>query len=285
MNDNMIISAAAAAGLSDEKQVVANLSAGSTLGISGIRTVSLDAATPLVYPPAVVAVMSLPTMYKSNGKFGQTLKTMIETHPKSISGIDVEYTLNTEDSPIGHDGQTIKVPTQTQRSEVSPEFTFQEVTGNLVWEVFLKWITDIQDADSEASMTHIDTDVATPWVASRYSMSIAVIQFDPTLIPANIIGGAFISNMYPLNNGGGMGLERQIGQSTIKERSVSFTGHVRHNRETRAQLVDLATKLNLGSWGIRNASARSNSPTNDIIAAAHAASDIGKQIANLPNPA
>lgn len=285
MKNNMLLNAAAAAGL-DTGGTVANLTAGSTLGIDGIRTVSLDAATPLVFPPAVIVVTQMPTMYNSNPEFAQMLKTIIETHPTGVSNIDVEYTLNTEETKVGHDGQTIKVPTQTERSAINPEFTFQEVTGNLIWESFYKWITDTQDADTEASMTHIDGSAsALPWVSSTYSMSIAVIQFDPTFQPDNIIGGAFISNMFPTTPGGGMGLERQIGQSAVKERSVSFTGYLRHNRNTRGLLVDIAKKLSLGAWGIRSAVTRPHASTADEIAALWKDSDIGKAIGEIPNPA
>jgi hypothetical protein len=242
MSDNFkdhLLQEAVALGLG-EGQVGANLDHGSNLGV-GLREVSLDAATPLVFTPTVFIVMHTPSMYTNTGNniVGETIKTLIETHAKSVSGIDVTYSLETSETPVGHDGQQLQVPTQSKRAAVNPSFNFTEVTGNLVWNLFVQWMKDIQDPDTNASMGRFD-DQDLQFMSSTYSMSILAIQYDPSQLAKNIIDAAFISNMFPTDPGGSLGLERNIGASNTKDRTVTFTGHLQHNKRTREMGVEIA---------------------------------------------
>lgn len=225
---------------------VADIAKGSTLGV-GVKTVSLDAATPLVMPPTVIVVLAGPRMYKNNPVKLRTLKALLETHATNVSGIDVEYNIDTADSPAGHDGQPHQVPTQNKRSAVNPSFTIPEVTGNLVWRFFNQWGWDMVHPDSNASFSHMSEDEALPFVSSSYSMVMAAIQFDPSGVPKNIIDGAFYSNMFPTTPGGAIGFERAIGTSNTRERNITFSAHLRHNEKTRELMVDIAKELKLGT--------------------------------------
>lgn len=241
MSNESLIQDAARLGLGD-RQRAADMTKGSQLGV-GLQAATLDAATPLVFPPAVIVVLATPTMYKNDPDTSRMIKALIESHAKTVSGIDFGYTLETSEQPVGHDGQNIQVPTKSKRSAVNPSFTFSEVTGNLVWNLFLQWLRDIQDPDTNASMARF----ANPdtFMSSAYSMSMVVIQFDPTMRPENIIDAAFYTNMFPTDPGGPLGLERQISQSKVMERTVTFTGHVQHNRATRELGIKIATELQL----------------------------------------
>jgi hypothetical protein len=238
-NTNHILEQAVALGMG-ENQIAANLTHGSNLGV-GLREVSLDAATPLVFTPTVFVVMHTPSMYTNtgNGIVGTTIKTLIETHAKSVSGIDVTYSLETSESPVGHDGQQQQVPTQSKRAAVNPSFTFTEVTGNLVWKLFVQWMTDIQDPDTNASMARFNDDTL-QFMSTTYSMAMMAIQFDPSGLAKNIIDAAFISNMFPTDPGGSLGLERNIATSKTMDRTVTFSGHIQHNKRTREMGVEIA---------------------------------------------
>jgi hypothetical protein len=224
-----------------ENQIGANLDHGSNLGV-GLREVSLDAATPLVFTPTVFIVMHTPSMYTNTGNnvVGETIKTLIETHAKSVSGIDVTYSLETSETPVGHDGQQLQVPTQSKRAAVNPSFTFTEVTGNLIWNLFVQWMKDIQDPDTNASMGRFD-DENLQFLSSTYSMSVLAIQYDPSQLAKNIVDAAFISNMFPTDPGGSLGLERNIATSKTMDRTVTFSGHLQHNKRTREMGVEIAT--------------------------------------------
>lgn len=242
MSNENIIQNAVGLGLGDEQRA-ANMIKGSQLGV-GLQAATLDAATPLVFNPTVLVVMQVPTMYNKSPEVGQMIKQLIESHAKSVTGIDFGYTLETQEQPVGHDGQQMQVPTKSKRSAVTPSFVFPEVTGNLVWNLFRQWMVDIQDPDTNASMARFEDQDIT-FMSSAYAMSMLAIQFDPTMKPENIIDAAFYTNMFPTDPGGQLGLERQISQSKAMERTVTFTGHVQHNRATRELGIKIATELKL----------------------------------------
>ena len=242
MNNNVLEKTVSAGlGLGTE-QLAANMMVGGQLGL-GLNPSALDAATPLMFPPAVLVVTHVPTMWKADPKAGQMLKALIETHPKAVSGIDFGYTLETTEQELGHDGQKFEVPTQTKRSAVEPSFTFHEVGGNLIWNFFRQWVWDIQHPDTIQSMARFEE--IDPFMSSAYSMSMMAIQFDPTMRPENIIDGMFYSNMFPKDPGGQFGIERQIGATKSVERAVTFSGHVQHDKATRELAVKIAKQLQL----------------------------------------
>lgn len=217
---------------------------GLQLGI-GLNAPALDVATPAVFTPAVAVVMSVPAMYAGpNNIMGKLIKNLVESHAKSITGIDVEYVLNNETgSIVGHDSQSMAVPTKTTRTQQTPSMTMQELSGNIVYEVFTKWMWDISHPDTYVSMAGATFPGA--WTMSSYSMSMLVIQFDPTMRPDRILSAAFISNMFPATIGA-MGLERNLGTTKVQERSISFApAIIQHNNYIREMAVKVASELQL----------------------------------------
>ena len=221
----------------------ANVINGGQLGV-GYQPDTIDAATPLVFTPTHLVVMHTPTMFDSNPKIGQAIKALIETHPKSVSGIDFGYSVETESTIFGNDGQEMEIPKSTKRSAVSPSFTFQELTGNVVWNIFKNWVFNLSHPDTNAAFS--DNKDALPFMTSTYSMSMLAIQYDPTQVADNIIDGAYYTNMFPKGTGE-LGLERTPGQSKIMERSVEFSAIVFHNYYTKLMAIEHAKALNIKS--------------------------------------
>jgi len=232
--------------------LVANIIDGAQLG-TGLNARMLDAATPAVFTPTVFIVMQTPYIYDENPDMRNMIKTLIEAHARSITGVDFGYTVDTEDGPVGHDGQTFDVPTKTKRSKPSPSITFNELTGNLVWRVFEKWIKDIQHPD-----TNISASVKLePRVSGTYSMSMLGIQFDPTGLPNNILGAAFYTNMFPTDIGQ-FGFERNVGTARTMERTIQFSAMVMHNQYTEALGRNIAASLRLASLDFSNRLTKEN---------------------------
>ena len=226
--------------------LVSNLARSGQLG-SGIRFTKLDGATPAVFNPVVGVVLSVPSMWDPWPKLQEMLKAMMETHAKSITGIDFGYTLETQETPVGHDGQQLAVPTRTTRSAVSPSVTIQEYTGMPVYNLFRTWIFDIQHPDTNASILPAklsDNSQIPGWFMSAYSMSMIFIQFDPSGLPDRIMDAAIITNMFPREIGE-IGFERTIGTTKLVERSISFSGLVQHNENTRELGYRVAEMLQL----------------------------------------
>lgn len=225
---------------SDEK----GLSSGLQLG-SGANMPMLDVATPCTFTPVVLVVTSLPAMYIVDGKptrMAWILKDLIESHAKSVTGIDFGYTLSTQEGPVGHDGQNFQVPAKTTRGQVSPSFTFDELSGNLVWNTFKKWMWDIQHPDTNASMANVVYPGA--YTMSAYAMSMMAIQFDPTMRPDHIIDAAHYTNMFPTSTGD-IGFQRVIGTVNHPERTIAMTGIVQHNDYIKTIAMTIAEQLGL----------------------------------------
>ena len=96
---------------------------------TGVRITKLDGATPLAFNPVIPIVLTVPTMWNKFPQKQEILRALMETHARNISGINFSYTLETDQKPIGHDGQQMDTPTKTTRSQPSPSATFTEYTG------------------------------------------------------------------------------------------------------------------------------------------------------------
>lgn len=212
----------------------------------GINAPMLDVATPCTFTPVVLVVTSIPAMYTRDGAqpttMGMLIKDLIESHPKAVSGIDFGYELGTDDQPVGHDGQTMKVPLKTKRTTNSPSFVFTELSGNLVFNCFKKWIWDIQHPDTNAAMAQVQYPGA--YSMSAYAMTMMAIQFDPTMRPDHIIDAACYSNMFPTSTGS-IGFERTIGMVRVPERTIEFSAIVHHNPYIKSLAIALAEELQL----------------------------------------
>lgn len=233
---------------------VANLARSGQLG-TGVRFTKLDGATPAVFNPTTAVVLTVPSMWDPWPKLQEMLRALMETHAKSITGIDFGYELASESMIVGHDGQSMKVPTRTTRGEVTPSATFQEYTGMPVYNLFKTWMFDIQHPDTNASIIPAqinDRSQIPAWYMSAYSMTMLFIQYDPTGLPDRIYDACIITNMFPTNIGE-VGFERTLGTTNVKERQITFTGLVQHNDNTRALGIRVAEMLALHKINFNNA--------------------------------
>ncbi len=214
---------------------------------TGINAPMLDVATPCTFMPAVIIVTSVPAMYMEDGAnptiMAQLTKDLMESHAKSVSGIDFGYTLNVDTSAnAGMDGQMFGVPGKTTRSQVSPSFTFTELSNDLIFNWAKKWIWDMQHPDTNASMAQVQFPGA--YTMSAYAASFMVIQFDPTMRPDRIIDAAHYVNVFPTATTE-IGFERTIGNSKVPERSISFNAIVQHNPYIKSLAISMAHRLQL----------------------------------------
>lgn len=232
--------------LGSKNGTVANIPQAGQLGV-GSHLTMLDGSTPETFNPVVPIVTHTPTMMDERGSMAAVLKALIERHTKSISGIDIEYTLESADSFTLADGQAAKVPTKSKRAAISPTMTFPEVTGNLVWNFFREWIGMIDHPDTHASkLTSMPTfGEIDPFVYSYFSMDICWIQFDRTYLPKNIIDASFTTMMFPTSGGGPLGMKKDVGATEVMERSVTFEGIAQHNDNTKAAGIAIAEVLQL----------------------------------------
>ena len=113
--------------------LVSNVARSGQLG-TGIRMAKLDGATPAVFNPVVPVVLSVPSMWDPYPKLQEMLKALMETHAKSITGIDVIYTLEMQDAYTFHGGPTLATPTRTTRGPVNRTYS---VPGCLTFSILI----------------------------------------------------------------------------------------------------------------------------------------------------
>lgn len=240
MADEQVIKSMADLGITDTIYT-ANTDIGGQLGL-GLKAPNLDAASPLVLPPVVPIVLHTPKMYDNNPKMRFLMKNMIECYSKSITGIDLNYTVEFDNTVLGHDGQELQFPKKSKRASVNPSITFQELIGNPFWNIHRKWITDFVDPDTNYAYIGMDDNLHV--VPSDWSMSILFIQYDLTARPDQIIDAFIISSMFPQETGA-LGSEKNPSETKSIERSMSYTGIIHHNDPIRRMAKDVADVMNV----------------------------------------
>ena len=192
----------------------------------GIKPGALDGATPLVLPPAIIYVTQTPAMWSVSDE-GQVLarvvKSMFETHARSVTGIEIGYTLESGQGTVGHDGQQMDAPTVSKRAAVNPSITYGEITGNLVFRVHQTWIWDMADPDTQISLARIPEAQMMPFTMSTYALSFIALQFDQTYTANRLLGAIYVTNVYPQGTGD-FGIKREIGTANVQERPITYTG-------------------------------------------------------------
>jgi len=224
---------------------IANVLEGGNYG-AGPQATRLDASSALVLNNVIIILLSAPSMWDMYPRRQQFLKNMFENLALSVSGIPLNYRLNSNETPYSHDGQMQAMPTNSQRDAVQPSFTYPELTGNVIWNIHRQWIFDIQHPDTQVSaMSSTRGEDQIPnWVMSSITASFAVIQPDPTGIPSKIIDGAIITNVFPQETGE-LGWKKEInGSPESPQRNITYKGLIHHNDTTRRTCVEIMQLLN-----------------------------------------
>lgn len=240
---------------------IANLAAaGGQYGTGPIYS-TMAASSPLVLPRALVVVTETPRMYDNNLSFSFLLKTLFESCAKSWSGIDLQYTLDEAGTEIGRDGQSLEMPTKSKRTQPSPNGTWPEYIGNVVWNAMWKWLTDIQDPDTDAIGLKNIIGRDETYDYQLFGLTMFVMQPDMTFQANRLLQSYIITNIWPKTTGE-LGAKVEMTGTHVPERSINFAGYQIHNADTNAigqllwQTMQLETvnyrKLGTGITGVNN---------------------------------
>lgn len=225
---------------------IANVIDGGQLGF-GPNLPNLDANTPVVYLPLQIIVTHVPTIFTYIDNGPEIFKALFENHMVSMEGIDYTYTMETDGTPVGRDGQLQHVPTKQTRSQISPVCTWPEKLGNLVWNFGKVWSNAMHDPDTQAASLASLIPAGTalpPLVASMYAADLMCIQYDTTMRPENILGAFAITNFFPTERGS-PGYAYNATETHRPDRSFTFTGIVQDNDNVIASAKAIASLLNL----------------------------------------
>lgn len=251
-----------------QSDMVANVAGGGAQYGFGNHLHLLDTATPLVLPRLIGIVTHVPTMMQHHGEMGRVLKNVIERCATSIEGVDFEVTAEMQNAPAGQDGQSIKMHTGTKRSEVNPQFTIPEVYGNLIWNLFHKWIVMSKDPDTQGATSSALGEAYSrdPQLLSSITMNMLFIQHDTTFRWDKIIDGFFVTAMMPTSTGM-IGWKNAITESVMPSRTIPMTGILQHNANTKKVARDVSEVLQLHTvdyWYSTPVAERVHSALNNI---------------------
>jgi hypothetical protein len=252
MNGSLIANAGAFG--SGDNSYIANIIDGGQNGFGPILP-NLDANTPAVYLPLQIIVTHVPTIFKYIPGGVSIFKSLFETSMVSLEGLDFQYTMEVEGTPVGRDGQMQNVPTKQVRSQISPVGLWPEKIGNLVFNMFRIWMNAMRDPDTQASsMAGIIPAGTTlpPLVASMFSADIMCIQYDTTMRPENIIDAFALTNFFPTDIGS-PGYQYNTTEVHRPDRSITFTCITQHNRNVTAAAKNIASLLNLHQINFQDA--------------------------------
>lgn len=211
-------------------------------GVGGINLEYMDGSTPLVMNPVVAYVIAAPGMYVKVPYMQRFITELIQTRAKSITGIDLTYNLATDDSQVGHDGQSMTVYTNTTRGSVSPNITAQELPGMPIWNGCRSWMFHINHPDTKFAFVGIPDNEDLLFTSANVSAAVCFVQYDATGRPDNILDGFVISNMAPTDIGP-MGSERNLGEVRILDRNISMGGYMNHSDGTRNLAYEIALAM------------------------------------------
>lgn len=244
------INQAMSTGLASNNASIANLNAaGGQYGVGPIFS-TLSASSPMVFPRSVIVVTETPRMYNNNLAFAYFLKTMMETLARQVSGIDLSLQLDTHGVEMGRDGQQIEMPTKTKRQQVSPQFTYTEYIGNPIWNAHYKWMTDIQDPDTDAIGLKNYIDRGEQFDFRLFGLTMFVMQPDMTFQTSRLLNSWIITNVWP-KTFGDFGAKVEMTGTQVMERSVNYSGYIIHNNDTIAVGQRLWNSMNLETVNFR----------------------------------
>lgn len=143
-----------------------------------------------------------------------TLRSLVELQALSITGLNMEWTIETSDAnPVGGGGQVQEEFTNVTVQRSNPTFRWNERYGLAIYNFLTGWVRYcMMDPESKvASVNTIPGNAVPDMLADRYAATMAFIEPDPTHTKVN--KAWLCTNMYPKNSiGGSLGGQRELTQ-------------------------------------------------------------------------
>lgn len=192
--------------------------------------------------PLVCILVEAPTGFQfmpDPQKWVNTLKSMVETHARSIQGFNGGLEVATADNPVSGGGELHQDPTNVTRARTQPSFTFVDKYGRPFWNFFHDWITNlIMDPDSK--VPNIATRVGdrpTDLLLDQYSATMLFYEPDPS--HSSITKAWLTTNMYPLMTGD-MTAQRDL---TAPGENSTLTVNFAGVSQSNAGVIDFAQQI------------------------------------------
>lgn len=192
-------------------------------------------------------------MMPNPAKWVQTLRALVELHPRTIEGFNAALTVETNDHPVGGAGEMQDEFVDVKRVRTEPKFTFHEKYGMPIQTFLYNWITyGLMDPETKTAMVGTlgarsgNKGYPENMLANWYSMTMLFIEPDPT--HRKVVKAWITTNMFPKGTGDIIGKRDLTTGSELLELNIDFTGISQYNLGT----IIMAQKI-LDSINIQNA--------------------------------
>lgn len=195
----------------------------------------------LVEAPAFFQLMPNPD------KWVASLRSLVETHAKTIDGLNATLEVETDTHNVGGAGELQDEVTNVTRARTTPSFTFVEKYGMPIGTFLHNWIDyGLMNPDTKyASAGTLPGIRPADMLADWYSMTCLFIEPDPTFNFA--VKSWLVTNMYPKSTGEIIGKKDLTAASEITTLSVDFTGIAQYGLGVNIVAQRLLAALNISN--------------------------------------
>lgn len=179
-------------------------------------------------------------------KWTGALKSLMETHVRTIEGLTSTLTVETTEHPIGGAGEMMEEPTKTLRERTVMSKTFVEKGGRSISRFFEKWITyGIMDPDTERPLVSTlpnigsDVDMLPDWYGCT------MLYMEPDIMHKKIVHAWLRGYMFPKTSGEILGKFDKVTAGDIVELSVDFAGFTQYNHAVNIFAQNILDNINI----------------------------------------
>ena len=157
-------------------------------------------------------------------KWVDALKALVETHPRTIEGLNAGLTVEVDEHPVGGGGEMQQEFTDVKRARSEPVFTYVEKYGMPIQTFLYNWIVyGMQDPDTKYAMvgTLATGTIPADMLADWYAMSCLFFEPDPS--HKKVLKSWVSTNMFPKGTGEIIGKRDLTSAKEITTVTAEFT--------------------------------------------------------------
>lgn len=151
-----------------------------------------------------------------------TLRAMVELHPRTIEGLNMSLTVDTQGTPVGGAGEEQDEFVNVTRQRSNPVFTYNDKYGRPFQRFLEYWITyGLMDPASKVANIGTLANYPTDMLPDRYAMTCLFIEPDPT--HRQVLKSWLCTNMFPKGTGDITGRRDLTSAMALPDLSIEFT--------------------------------------------------------------
>ena len=174
----------------------------------------------------------------------ETLKALVELHPKSIEGLQNTLTVEHVENAVGGGGEMQEDVSNVTRSRSTPTFVWTEKYGMPVNAFFSNWITSlIMDPETKFPTAIAQGQIPFDLLPDFNGMTVLFFEPDPT--HTKVLKAWLCTNMRPKTSGEVSGRRDMTQGGESVDYSIEFTALTQHGVGVRRFAESILNSMNL----------------------------------------